>query len=128
MTLAPQDQRAAMRRETELFFDTILREDRDAQAGQVRLLTRNGHDWTHKLPELQRALRDMELPDGWYDGEIVMPAEKSAADFQALQSRAPTPETVCAALLVLLLAGGGLARFRGKRLSGFASWALRRGR
>ena len=27
----------------------------------------------------------MELPDGWYDGEIIMPGERVAADFQALQ-------------------------------------------
>ncbi|MBI5275209.1 MAG: DNA ligase D [Burkholderiales bacterium] len=55
------------------------------ERGQVRLVTRNGNDWTHKLPHLAAALQEMELPDGWYDGEIVMPGEKSATDFQALQ-------------------------------------------
>lgn len=27
----------------------------------------------------------MELPDGWYDGEIIMPGDRVPADFQALQ-------------------------------------------
>ncbi|HYF43420.1 MAG TPA: DNA ligase D [Ramlibacter sp.] len=57
-----------------------------AEGGQVRLVTRNGNDWTHRLPQLQRALQAMELPDGWYDGEIIMPGATAPADFQALQS------------------------------------------
>ncbi len=56
-----------------------------AQAGRVRLFTRNGNDWSAKLPHLVQALEGMELPDGWYDGEIIMPGERAAADFQALQ-------------------------------------------
>jgi bifunctional non-homologous end joining protein LigD len=56
-----------------------------AEKQQVRLITRNGNDWTDKLPELARALEGMELPDGWYDGEIIMPGDRVPADFQALQ-------------------------------------------
>ena len=56
-----------------------------AEAGRVRLLTRNGNDWSGKLGHLVQALEAMELPDGWYDGEIIMPGERVAADFQALQ-------------------------------------------
>lgn len=56
-----------------------------AERGKVRLLTRNGNDWTHKLPKLAQALLSMDLPDGWYDGEIIMPGERVPADFQALQ-------------------------------------------
>ncbi|RZJ17064.1 MAG: DNA ligase D, partial [Haliea sp.] len=56
-----------------------------AEDGAVRLLTRNGNDWTHKLSPLRKALEAMELPDGWYDGEIIMPGERVPADFQALQ-------------------------------------------
>ncbi|HVZ42368.1 MAG TPA: DNA ligase D [Ramlibacter sp.] len=56
-----------------------------AERGRVRLITRNGNDWTAKLATLARTLEAMELPDGWYDGEIVMPGEKGTADFQALQ-------------------------------------------
>jgi bifunctional non-homologous end joining protein LigD len=56
-----------------------------AENGRVRLLTRNGNDWTRKLPQLVRSLEAMDLPDGWYDGEIIMPGERVPADFQALQ-------------------------------------------
>ncbi len=57
-----------------------------AERGTVRLVTRNGNDWTHRLAGLVRALESMELPDGWYDGEIIMPAPDRPADFQALQN------------------------------------------
>jgi bifunctional non-homologous end joining protein LigD len=56
-----------------------------AEGGKVKLITRNGNDWTHKLQKLKEALESMALPDGWYDGEIIMPGETSPADFQALQ-------------------------------------------
>ncbi|MDP3760861.1 MAG: DNA ligase D [Ramlibacter sp.] len=56
-----------------------------AEGGRIRLVTRNGNDWTGKLPHLAGALESMDLPDGWYDGEIIMPGERVPADFQALQ-------------------------------------------
>jgi bifunctional non-homologous end joining protein LigD len=55
------------------------------QGGAIALVTRNGNDWTARLPALVQALREMELPDGWYDGEIIMPGSDTPADFQALQ-------------------------------------------
>ncbi len=55
------------------------------EGGRIRLLTRNGNDWTHRLAGLQKALRSMDLPDGWYDGEIILPGADVPADFQALQ-------------------------------------------
>lgn len=54
--------------------------------GAIQLVTRNGNDWTGKLRGLQQALQAMDLPDGWYDGEIIMPGRDTPADFQALQS------------------------------------------
>jgi bifunctional non-homologous end joining protein LigD len=56
-----------------------------AEGGRVRLITRNGNDWTRKLLALAKALEAMDLPDGWYDGEIIMPGDRVPADFQALQ-------------------------------------------
>jgi bifunctional non-homologous end joining protein LigD len=64
-----------------------------AEAGRVRLLTRNGNEWGRKLTHLVQALESMELPDGWYDGEIIMPGERVAADFQALQGAFDTSRT-----------------------------------
>ena len=54
-------------------------------AKKIVLMTRNGNDWTEKLPALADALRAAALPSGWYDGEIVMPGETGIPDFQALQ-------------------------------------------
>ncbi|HTH80845.1 MAG TPA: DNA ligase D [Ramlibacter sp.] len=55
------------------------------QGGRIKLITRNGNDWTAKLEHLRQALESMDLPDGWYDGEIIMPGESGPSDFQALQ-------------------------------------------
>ena len=52
----------------------------------VRLFTRNGHDWTHKLPEQARALAALGLESAWLDGEMVVADEEGVPDFQALQN------------------------------------------
>ncbi|HUR89777.1 MAG TPA: DNA ligase D [Ramlibacter sp.] len=63
------------------------------ERGRIQLVTRNGNDWTAKLSALKKALESMELPDGWYDGEIIMPGEKGMSDFQALQGAFDTART-----------------------------------
>ena len=52
---------------------------------EVKLFTRNGHDWTHKLAALHKALLKAKLPDGWYDGEIVVHDEQGKPNFGLLQ-------------------------------------------
>ncbi|CAG2154579.1 Multifunctional non-homologous end joining protein LigD [Cupriavidus yeoncheonensis] len=52
----------------------------------VRLFTRQGHDWTSRLKTLAREVRALGLPDGWLDGEIVVLGKHGATDFQALQN------------------------------------------
>ncbi|MGK5045623.1 DNA ligase D [Janthinobacterium sp. GB4P2] len=52
---------------------------------QVRLMTRNGNDWTAKLPKLRQALEKLGLPPGWYDGEIVVNDADGYPDFGTLQ-------------------------------------------
>jgi len=52
----------------------------------IRLITRNGNDWTHKLQPLQKALASMKLPPGWYDGEIVVHNDAGRPDFGLLQN------------------------------------------
>jgi bifunctional non-homologous end joining protein LigD len=54
--------------------------------GEVRLFTRNGHDWTARLPALARALARIPLTNAWLDGEIVALGEGGAPDFQRLQN------------------------------------------
>ncbi|MEO8313812.1 MAG: DNA ligase D [Pseudomonadota bacterium] len=56
------------------------------EAKRVRLITRNGHDWTDKLPHLREALESMSLKPGWLDGEVVMLKEHGATSFQELQN------------------------------------------
>lgn len=53
---------------------------------EVRLMTRNGHDWTGRMPSLARAVAALALPSGWIDGEIVVADEKGIPDFQRLQN------------------------------------------
>jgi bifunctional non-homologous end joining protein LigD len=52
---------------------------------EIKLFTRNGNDWTHKLGALHKALLKAKLPDGWYDGEIVVHDEKGRPNFGLLQ-------------------------------------------
>ncbi|KAA0968823.1 DNA ligase D [Pseudomonas sp. ANT_H12B] len=54
--------------------------------GEVKLFTRNGHDWTHKLPKQAEALAAMGLESAWLDGEMVVADEQGVPDFQALQN------------------------------------------
>jgi bifunctional non-homologous end joining protein LigD len=55
------------------------------EGASVRLVTRNGNDWTDKLKPLQAELKRMKLPDGWYDGEIVVNDEQGRPNFGMLQ-------------------------------------------
>ncbi len=52
----------------------------------VRLFTRNGNDWTARLPDLADAIRDLRLAPAWLDGEIVVRGRDGVPDFQALQN------------------------------------------
>ncbi len=52
----------------------------------VQLFTRNGHDWTHKLPKQVQALAALGLESAWLDGEMVVADEAGVPDFQALQN------------------------------------------
>jgi bifunctional non-homologous end joining protein LigD len=52
----------------------------------VRLITRNGNDWSDRMPGLVRAVRALNVGSGWLDGEIVVPGEHGAPDFNLLQN------------------------------------------
>jgi bifunctional non-homologous end joining protein LigD len=52
----------------------------------VRLFTRNGHDWSAKMPAQLQALKALGLESGWLDGEVVVANEHGVPDFQALQN------------------------------------------
>ena len=52
----------------------------------VRCYTRNGHDWSDKLPKLMAAVRALKLAPCWLDGEVVVLNADGVPDFQALQN------------------------------------------
>ncbi|TLX56037.1 DNA ligase D [Stutzerimonas nosocomialis] len=56
------------------------------ESGKVQLFTRNGHDWTAKMPRQAEALASLGLESAWLDGEVVVPNEEGTPDFQALQN------------------------------------------
>jgi len=53
---------------------------------EVRLVTRNGHDWSARLGHLVHAIAALAPGDSWLDGEIVVAGEHGLPDFQALQN------------------------------------------
>ena len=56
------------------------------EAGKAQLFTRNGNDWTARMPRLAEAVARLPLESGWIDGEVLMPDGEGVPDFQALQN------------------------------------------
>jgi bifunctional non-homologous end joining protein LigD len=56
-----------------------------ADRGAVHCWTRNGKDWTARLPGIAAALRRLNLEDTWLDGELVSIDERGQAQFRLLQ-------------------------------------------
>lgn len=54
--------------------------------GQVRLVTRGGHDWTARLQPLANAIGELRITSAWLDGEIVVLDAQGLPDFNALQN------------------------------------------
>lgn len=56
---------------------------------EIRLITRTGNDWTGELEPTRRSIATrLLLPDGWYDGELVVLDSRGVPDFALLQARA----------------------------------------
>ena len=53
--------------------------------GQVRFWSRNRKDWTHKFPNLGRAVKSFPAKTAILDGEVVALDAKGRASFQKLQ-------------------------------------------
>jgi len=60
---------------------------------KIQLMTRNGHDWSAKLPNLKKALAALKISSAWLDGEIVVADDHGIPDFQALQNAFDTAAT-----------------------------------
>jgi bifunctional non-homologous end joining protein LigD len=77
----------------EIKFDgyRILAHVRD---GKVRMMTRNGHDWTDKFKPIATALEKLNIESAILDGEIVVLDAEGRSDFQALQAMLKDREKV----------------------------------
>ncbi len=54
--------------------------------GEVRLLTRNGHDWADRLPAVAKAVAALGVRTALLDGELVALRESGASSFPDLQA------------------------------------------
>lgn len=70
--------------------------------GQVRLLTRNGLDWTERFPSVADALSELAVESAILDGEVIAVGADGRPDFGALQRaaqpRSPKPRATRARL------------------------------
>jgi bifunctional non-homologous end joining protein LigD len=51
----------------------------------VRCISRNGLDWTHKVGPIVDALAELELRGAWIDGELIATDPNGRSDFSLLQ-------------------------------------------
>jgi bifunctional non-homologous end joining protein LigD len=52
---------------------------------EVRAISRNGIDWTHKIGPVVQALAKLKLDGAWVDGELVVSDPNGRSDFSLLQ-------------------------------------------
>jgi bifunctional non-homologous end joining protein LigD len=76
----------------------------------VRLLTRNGLDWTERYPRIVEALERLPVKSATIDGEAVWLAEGGIADFTKLHSRTVDTEVCLIAFDLIELDGEDLRK------------------
>ena len=54
--------------------------------GKARLVTRNGHDWTDRLPAVAKAVAALDVDSALLDGELVALDKDGVSSFPALQA------------------------------------------
>lgn len=54
--------------------------------GHVTLFTKNGYDWTKRMPLLAKDLLTLPVRSAWLDGEVIVQDEDGRPMFSALQS------------------------------------------
>jgi bifunctional non-homologous end joining protein LigD len=97
--------------------------------GKVRLLTRNGNDWTDRLPAVAKAVGQLYVDSAMVDGELVALDKDGISSFPALQAALSSgrDQDLVFYLFDLLHLGGwdlrGCAlRDRKDRLKGLDTW------
>ena len=56
------------------------------ERGQVRVFSRNGHDWSDRYPSIVRAAANLRCQSAIIDGEAIVQNGNGASDFEALSS------------------------------------------
>ena len=56
------------------------------KTGKVRLFTRSGLDWTHRMPSVARELGTLRVESAILDGEVVVLSENGQSSFANLQA------------------------------------------
>ncbi|MGF6915977.1 DNA ligase D [Paraburkholderia sp. 40] len=56
------------------------------ERGITQIFTRNGHDWTARMPRIADACNALQVDDAWLDGEAVVLDSGGRPDFNALQN------------------------------------------
>src|SRR6476660_1068213 len=56
------------------------------ERGQVRVFSRNGHDWSDRYPSIVRAAASLRCKSAIIDGEAIVQDGNGASDFEALSS------------------------------------------
>ena len=68
------------------------------EAGKVRLITRNGHDWTARYGALAKAFEKLACKSAILDGEVVVQDPRGVTSInlieQALPTATPTPSPI----------------------------------
>ncbi len=52
---------------------------------EVKLITRGGHDWAAKMPDLVKSIKKLRVRSAWLDGEIVVMGANGLPSFNGLQ-------------------------------------------
>jgi bifunctional non-homologous end joining protein LigD len=60
---------------------------------QVQLLTRKGIDWTHRMPDVAKAVANLSVRDCTLDGEVVVLSTDGNSSFALLQASFQNAET-----------------------------------
>ncbi|GHB34145.1 DNA ligase D [Salinicola rhizosphaerae] len=55
------------------------------EKGRAQLITRNGHDWSERFPEITQAMNELSLQSALLDGEVVALRRDGISDFRSLQ-------------------------------------------
>ena len=76
----------------------------------IRLLTRNGNDWSTRFPLVVEAVNHLKVRSCLIDGEVVCCDERGLATFQLLRHRRNEPQAFLYAFDLLELDGLDLRR------------------